>query len=882
MIVDENVLIHYGTKRHSGRYPYGSGEDPQSAADFLSYVADLKKQGLSETEIAKGCGITTTDLRKQKSLAIAEKRASDSAMAMRLKDKGYSNVAIGERMGINESSVRSLLNPVLKERSDLTRVAADILKTNVDEKGYIDVGLGVENHIGISRTRLNTAVAMLEEEGYTTHYVKVQQLGTGKQTSIKVLAPPDTPYQEVFSNRDKISMIGQKSFDKGHTFLGLEPIQHLDSKRILVKFDEDGGTLKDGTIELRRGVKDLDMGQSRYAQVRIAVDGTHYLKGMAVYSDNMPPGVDVIFNTNKHRSDGKMKAMKELKEDPDNPFGAVIKPGGQRGVLNIVNEEGDWSKWSKNISSQVLSKQPVALAKKQLGLAYDIRKDTFDEIMALTNPVIKRKLLQEFADGCDSAAVHLKAAALPRQANAVILPFPCMKENEVYAPNYRNGERLALVRHPHGGTFEIPEVVVNNKYKLAKDTIGNARDAIGIHPKVAERLSGADFDGDTVLTIPTNGKTIKSTPALEGLKNFDPKTAYPAYPGMPKMTNQQKQRQMGDVSNLITDMTIRSATPTEIAAAVRHSMVVIDAEKHKLNYKQSYIDNGIANLKAKYQGSARAGASTLISRASSEQRLNVVREEGKLVINPITGKKQRLYSDPITGKKLYTDTVESYVNNKGKTVYKTTKSTKMYEVDDAHKLSSGTVMETVYADHANQLKQLGNTARLALDKTPKLKLNASAKETYKPEVDSLKAKLSLALENKPLERQAQILANSVVAAKRKDNPDMDGETLKKIKGQALTEARVRVGAKKQQIELTDNEWKAIQAGAISDSLLSQIIDNSNTDKIKELATPRTVKEMTPSKVSRAKALLNAGHTQADVADMLGVSTSLINSLEKGE
>ncbi len=48
----------------------------------------------------------------------------------------------------------------------------------------------------ISQTKLSTAVAMLREEDYTVHYVKVEQLGTGLQTTVKVLAPPGTSYSE--------------------------------------------------------------------------------------------------------------------------------------------------------------------------------------------------------------------------------------------------------------------------------------------------------------------------------------------------------------------------------------------------------------------------------------------------------------------------------------------------------------------------------------------------------------------------------------------------------------------------------------------------------------------------------------------------------------
>lgn len=874
MRIEEDLyLAHYGTPRHSGRYPWGSGENPyQRNAGFLSYVDSLKKQGLSEVEIAKGLGMTTSELRAKKSIAKSEKRAADAAEALRLKEKGYSNVAIGERMGINESSVRALLDPAMKERALVTNATANMLKDNVSKKGYIDVGAGVEHYLGVSRTKLKTSIALLEEEGYTIHYIPVEQLGTGKKTTIMVLAAPGTTYSEVYKNKSNIKTITDYSEDGGRTFLGIEPPKSVSSNRLKVRYAEEGGIDKDGVIELRRGVDDISLGNSRYAQVRIAVDGTHYLKGMAMYSDNMPDGVDIIFNTNKHNTGNMLDALKVMKDDPDNPFGATIQR--QSGALNIVNEEGNWGSWSKSLSSQMLSKQSPSLAKKQLGLAFKIKKDEFDEIMSLTNPAVKKKLLESFADDCDASAVHLKAAALPRQGSHVILPFTDMKENEIYAPNYRDGEKVVLIRYPHGGTFEIPELTVNNKHKGANATIKNAKDAVGINSKVAERLSGADFDGDTVLVIPNNNKAIKTSSPLKGLKDFDPKEAYPAYEGMPKMSSRTKQMKMGDVSNLITDMTIKGATSDELARAVRHSMVVIDAEKHNLNYKQSYIDNGIADLKKKYQGGERAGASTLISKASSEVRVGVRKELTNT--SKMTSEQLRDYQQ---GKKVYQYTNETYTKN-GKQVLKTTKSTKMAEADDAYKLSSGTVMEDVYAQHANSLKDLANQARKVSRETQYTSYSPSAKKVYEKEVESLKAKLNIAERNAPLERQAQLLANSVVAAKKADNPGMDNADLKKIKGQALIEARTRTGAKKQRIDITDSEWEAIQAGAVSTNTLNKILNNTDLDKVKQLATPRTTLSMTPNKIARAKSMLNSGYTQAEVADALGVSTStLVKSLE---
>lgn len=872
-------LYHYGIKRRSGRYPWGSGaKKSRNASDFLSTVDVLEKDGFNEKQIAEYFGLQTKQLRAYKSNAHNEVRAAKAAMALRLKDKGYSNSEIGRRMGINESSVRSLLDPAISMRKNASTNTAEMLEKEIASKKYIDVGGGVENQIGVSRNTLDNAVEQLRAKGYTYHYLKVEQLGTGKFTSIKVLAAPDVTYKEVKDNQSKVTSPGFYSEDLGQTVVGIKPPSSISSKRILVNYGDQGGSDKDGVIELRRGVKDLDLGAARYAQVRVAVDGTHYLKGMAMYSDDIPKGYDVIFNTNKNSSTPKMDVFKKMKDDPENPFGATIRQKtyiGKDGkehlsALNIVNEEGDWNTWKKTLSSQMLSKQSTALAKKQLKLAYDIKKEEFDEICSLKNPVIKKCLLDKFADNCDSSAVHLKAAGLPRQASKVILPFPEMKDSEIYAPSYRNGEKVVLIRYPHGGTFEIPELIVNNKSnKKAKGLIGNAQDAVGINPRVAERLSGADFDGDTVLVIPVGKVKIKTSAPLKGLKNFDPKVAYPGYPGMPKPGEKgsgfDKQGKMGDISNLITDMTIKGAPADDIAAAVRHSMVVIDAEKHNLNWRQSYLDNGIANLKAKYQGASNAGASTLISRAKGDKRVPK-RKDGYKV-------------DPATGRKIFTETGETYEKN-GKQVVRLQKSSKMYETEDAYSLSSGTAMENTYADHANKLKALANSARKTSLTTKPIPYSPEAKAKYRQEVDSLNAKLNIALKNRPLERKAQLLANERVKLVRQNNPDMDKDDIKKLKNQALTQARLQTGASKKArlVDITDREWEAIQSGAISTNKLSQIIQNSDLDILKQRSMPRESRGISDAKRARAKMLESNGYTLAEIADSLGVSTSTISKV----
>lgn len=881
MIIDEaDYLAHYGILRKSGRYPWGSGgTQSERNRSFLSTVEGLRKDGMSEADIARGFGMTTTQLRAVKSIARNEEKQAEIGMAQRLKDKGYSNVAIGQRMGLPESTVRSLLTPGNKDKTDVLRSTAGMLKEQVEKKGMIDIGSGVEHHVGVSQTKLSTAVSMLKEQGYTVHYVKVEQLGTGQQTTVKVLAKPGTPYSEVYKNRANIKQITDFSEDGGRSFLGLQPPLSVSSRRIGIRYAEQGGTDADGVIYVRPGVKDLSLGKARYAQVRIAVDGTHYLKGMAMYKDDLPDGVDLLFNTNKRDTGHKKDAMKAMKDDPDNPFGAVVRQlivKGKDGkdkvtsAMNIVNEEGDWEGWSRTLSSQFLSKQSPKLAKTQLDMTYERKKQQLDEIMALNNPAVRKKLLEAYADDADSSSVHLKAAALPRQGSHVILPINSMRETEIYAPNFRNGERVVLVRYPHGGIFEIPELVVNNRHPKAKKALGNAKDAVGINSKVAERLSGADFDGDTVLVIPNSSGKVKTAPALAGLKGFDPQASYPAYPGMKRMSPRTKQVEMGVVSNLITDMTIRGANAAELARAVRHSMVVIDAEKHNLNYKQSAIDNGIPQLKAKYQGSARAGAKTLISRASAEVRVPERKPRSAAKGGPV---------DKATGKRVYEETGSTYTDRQGRVIRRTIPSKRLAETDDANTLSSGTPIEKVYAEHSNRLKALANTARRVSVNTKGTPYSPSAKAAYSRQVASLEAKLNLALRNAPLERQAQILANATVTQKRQATPNMEAADVKKIKGQALAEARLRTGAKKSRIDITPDEWEAIQSGAISNNKLTQILNHADLDGIKKLATPKTDLLMTATKQQRAAAMLASGYTQAEVADALGVSlTTLKTSL----
>ncbi len=915
----DDILMHYGMPRRSGRYPWGSGDNPyQHTDDFLSRVDELKRQGFTYTDpetgkhykgdlaIAKSMGMNSTEFRARYSVATNERRQLLYDRAKALKEDGKNPTEIARIMGLpGESSVRSLLNSNSVGRMTEAQKTAEQIKKMIDEHGMVDVGKGQSYNLGVSDTRLTEALYILQAQGYPIYGAGIPQVtNPGKQTNMKVICPPGTEHKEIYQfdkiynpSDDLVSHDDGVTFDPKYVYP-----KSMDSSRLKIRYAEDGGIDKDGVIELRRGVDDLDLGGSLYSQVRIMVDNSHYLKGMAVYGDNMPDGVDVIFNTNKPKGTPALgpkdnTVLKPIKNDPDNPFGSLIKEGindpdipdskigGQsyyydkdgKKQLSLINkraDEGDWDQWSKKLPSQFLSKQPIKLINQQLGLEVASKKDELADILAVNNPVIRNTLLKSYSDDCDSAAVHLQAAALPRQRYQVILPLTSISDNEVYAPNYNNGEKVALVRYPHGGTFEIPILKVNNKNEEGGRVLGKTpKDAVGISKNVADRLSGADFDGDTVMVIPIKNSKITSTPPLAGLKGFDPKLEYAGVPGKFKPMK-DTQKQMGVVSNLITDMTIKGAPIEDIEKAVRHSMVVIDAEKHGLDWKRSEKDNSIALLKKNWQGHTgddgkyHEGASTLISMAKSQA--SVPKRRGNPDIDEKTG---NLIWKNAYDKDLY------YVDKKGNVNMRKQISTKMAETKDARTLISDvrSPVEVSYANFANEMKGLANKARLEIVHSEKHSYNADAAKKYKKEVDRLDAALSEAEKNAPKERQAQLIANSVVATKKKENPGATKEQVKKWGQQALVSARARVGAKRTTVDISDKELEAIQAGAVSANKLKKIVNHTDIDKLKELFTPRDYKNtVSPAKQARMKSMKNSGYTTSEIAKTLGVSTATIN------
>lgn len=993
----EDYLMHFGVAHDenppgpgSGRYPFGSGDRAlQRAWDLDTRYKKLKNAGMSETEIARALGfwqldkngnpvkdsngepkVSTSRLRAEKTMAKNYIRQKGYVKEIEKYDsmidpdtgKPYTNLKIAKLLGINESSVRNYRNSdQASVNASKPEQAAAELKKLCDEKGFIDVGRGAELALGVSPEGLKVSLEMLKKEGYQVGTVWIDQVGgqMGNKTIINVLYPPDATYEDVYKNRDKIKPVENPDGDSTLTSLGMRDPVRVAADRVEVIYKNEGGVAKDGTVEIRPGVDDLSLGNAKYAQVRIAVEGDKYIKGMAFYNPDLPDGIDIRVNSNKMTWDDALKDMKKVKDkdgnvigvDTENPFGATVyqseykdKDGESRlSAINIVGDvygvdqhkEGAWDEWSRNLPAQFLSKQSEPLIKQQLKLKVQEKQQEYDEIMALNNPVVKKQLLKDFADGCDSAAVDLKAAPLPGQRVQVILPLKSISDNEIYAPNYETGTTVALIRYPHTGPFEIPIVKVNNTNQEAQKFMKDAKDAVGMNAKTAQILSGADFDGDTVTVIPMTRKNSQGEfertvnikglgngqEKLPGLDTFDPDiwSAKDANgnikPGVKLMDKRTKGIEMGVVSNLITDMSLKGCdNPDELARAVKYSMVVIDAEKHKYDYKAAEKYYNIKELKEKYQSNENGshGVSTIVSRAKSqvngiEQRQAWV--PSKKTIDPETGekiyslapnrfyktKKQVYVTDPQTGKKVV-DHVEIVKDKNGKerkkNVYKTEwveeekvrkiKSTKMAEFKDARELLSDNPSnkELLYADFANKMKSMANQARKDwLDVEP-LVMKPEAKKQYAAEVASLNKKYVDALKNAPRERQAQILATQIINSRLQENPNLDKDEIKRLKGQALIGARARTGAQKQRIEFTEKEWEAINAGAVSETRLTKLLQNADPDNYKALATPRTT-VLAASTVSRIQGMLDAGWTREDIVQAGYASMETIKRVQSG-
>ena len=108
--------------------------------------------------------------------------------------------------------------------------------------------------------------------------------------------------------------------------------------------------------------------------------------------------------------------------------------------------------------------------------------------------------------------------------------------------------------------------------------------------------------------------------------------------------------------------------------------------------------------------------------------------------------------------------------------------------------------------------------------------------------------------------------------------------IKKESQRALSKYRTELGSvarRDRSIKVTDREWKAIQAGAISENVLMKILANSDADSLRQKATPRATTTISTAQANRIKAMRASNYTLEEIAKKLGLSTSTITKYAKG-
>ena len=1020
---DGNDIRHIGTDYEhpgaythtgSGRYHHGEGENPhQHDYDPEYEFAQMKHRGASEEEILKAMGLSTTEYRK----LVKELKSKDMTArhedVVKLSEMGLGATAIAKELSkrygyeISEGTIRGDLKRIAAgEKVRVTKLEAtkkiliDTLNEHTEDgKPYtfVDVGEGSEKYINVSQVLKDGAVSAIARENTDVfeHVIQVAQVNNSQQkTTVKFLVKVNDPSLTEGKSETEVkkaaaaylhqhydemapitsSVIGAAEGVPSSVRKVEYPVS-ISHERVMIGYSDDpvngdDNLAKDGTMIIRPSAKDLTMtdcdtqtGVTHYAQVRIAVDDSHYCKGMAMYGreDQFPPGVDVIFYTNKTSNKSWDKVLKEFKKtkdengnivvDKDNPFGADLKATGQRyyydengekkmSAVNVLREEGDWNEYRKSLSAQFLSKQNLAFARNQLNTSIDNAKTQFDEIAAVKNAQVRNKLLEDFAESCDAKAIDLSAAATTGQLTQVLLPCPSLKSTtynddgsikeygHVYAPNYPDGHKLAIIRYPHANICEIPVLIVNNSNPEGKTQIGRGLDAIGLPKSALDQLSGADTDGDTgtcidVTKLEELGLHVDTTKYFDELIGFDSKAAAPMTDvtvlnknwnarsdGTSGKTMSKRDRglQMGRITNCISNMQkATGVTRDEMVRAMKYSMIVIDAYKHNLDWKGAEQEYGIKEIYDKYssgdkkaiwtvsKASTQGGLETQDFKYESYTKADGTEGQKKVYINTETGEKywsytgreyEKLKEDPTTGKKTGT----------GEMVKATQKSTGMEDAwrrgEDATALVSAynTPMEQEYAKYSNAMHDIANQARkMMVNNTETVVATAEVKAQYVNEVASLKAKLEVAQQNAPKERLAQMYAQAALKSWKANNPEdaKDSDMLKKKRTYFQNQARARTGANGSgtRVKISAKEYEAINAGAVPKNTVTDVLKRCDKNTLNKQAVPHDESAVSDFAIAMVKQWASQDPStrisQELLAKQIDISVSTVSQIATG-
>lgn len=124
----------------------------------------------------------------------------------------------------------------------------------------------------------------------------------------------------------------------------------LDTNRI--EFVED--PMYDGVIFIRENVPDLDLGGKHYAQIRLLTSENTLIKGMAMFSIDIPDGKDVVVHYNaKYKTQTIVPITEESSIKVE-----LLNDGIGSCIYDMERKiDYDWDEWRNNLPTQFLSKE---------------------------------------------------------------------------------------------------------------------------------------------------------------------------------------------------------------------------------------------------------------------------------------------------------------------------------------------------------------------------------------------------------------------------------------------------------------------------------------------------------------------------------------------
>lgn len=165
-LVNPNDLIHYGTRRHSGRYPYGSGERPYQGEEKVGYF-QRKKQERYRAAAAKKKAEKLQKAREARSLKIKYEREKEKALK-----QGMATDVLKYKTDLTSKELQDVVTRLNLE-SQLKKYSSKEIETNMSRIDKIMKNVKTMTEWAIIGTAAWNTIANIYN---TTSYGKINPL----------------------------------------------------------------------------------------------------------------------------------------------------------------------------------------------------------------------------------------------------------------------------------------------------------------------------------------------------------------------------------------------------------------------------------------------------------------------------------------------------------------------------------------------------------------------------------------------------------------------------------------------------------------------------------------------------------------------------------